>query len=248
MSLGEEDRAVLRETFRADASSRAARIAAALELVGAAADPDRLADARRSLANEAHALRGAAATVGLQEIETLAIELEDATMGTQTGSGQQVMSRAARELVDLLRSLSAAPASLDGSVAEPPRRAGGRPLILHVEDDATNVKLVEQIVALRPALDLVHARSGAEGLARAAELLPELIILDGRLPDTGGEQVIRELRRNPTTRVAHVVVLSGATGVAEKEALLAAGADAFLAKPVGVQDLLAAIDAGLVTS
>jgi chemosensory pili system protein ChpA (sensor histidine kinase/response regulator) len=104
---------------------------------------------------------------------------------------------------------------------------------------------VEQVIAMRPGLGLAHARTGGEALALAAELTPELILLDLRLPDAGGAQIVAELRRDPATRSAHIVVLSGETGPAERDAALAAGADAFLAKPVLVQELLEALAAGL---
>jgi CheY-like chemotaxis protein len=242
MNLSDEDRAALRDTFWADAARRADRLAAALD---ALVDPAVAGEALATLADEAHALRGAAATVGVEELEALAADVEEAVRGPARDDHDA--ARAARELLAALRASPPGRSNL-GAIERPGPQGDDRPLVLHIEDDPTSAKFVEHVVAMRQGIELVYAASAGEGMARAAELVPDLILLDMHLPDGRADALVRELRSNPATGAVRVVVLSGATRREEQERLLAAGADAFLAKPVTVKDLLDAIDSGIAAS
>lgn len=84
--------------------------------------------------------------------------------------------------------------------------------------------------------DVVTATTGAEALSVAAARPPDLVILDLGLPDLDGVEVVRGLRGWST---APIVILSGRTGSADKVTALDAGADDYLTKPFGVDELLA---------
>jgi two-component system KDP operon response regulator KdpE len=84
--------------------------------------------------------------------------------------------------------------------------------------------------------DVVTASTGVEALAAAAAHPPDLVILDLGLPDLDGVEVVRGLRGWST---APIVILSGRTGSADKVTALDAGADDYLTKPFGVDELLA---------
>jgi two-component system KDP operon response regulator KdpE len=84
--------------------------------------------------------------------------------------------------------------------------------------------------------DVVTAATGAEALAAAAAHPPDLVILDLGLPDLDGVEVVRGLRG---WSAAPIVILSGRTGSADKVTALDAGADDYLTKPFGVDELLA---------
>ena len=101
--------------------------------------------------------------------------------------------------------------------------------------------------ALRSVLQVHHytvdvAATGAEGLERAIERTPDLIILDLSLPDMSGLKVAEELR---TWYVGPIVVLSVRDGDADKIAALDLGADDYLTKPFSAGELLARIRAHL---
>jgi two-component system cell cycle response regulator len=112
--------------------------------------------------------------------------------------------------------------------------------ILIVDDIATNRILYRSRLAAAFYEPLVAA-SGAEGLAMAAELLPDLILLDLMLPDISGHDVLRRLRENPVTRDIPVIALTALVDSAVRLAAFAAGADDVIGKPAGDAMLLARV-------
>jgi two-component system KDP operon response regulator KdpE len=113
--------------------------------------------------------------------------------------------------------------------------------VLVVEDDAnlnTTLCATLRAAGYRP----VAARTAAEGLRWYAHYAPDLVLLDLGLPDRDGLAVIRELRAKGATPI---VVLSARNGEAMKVEALDLGADDYLAKPFGVNELLARLRAGL---
>jgi signal transduction histidine kinase/CheY-like chemotaxis protein len=113
--------------------------------------------------------------------------------------------------------------------------------LLYVEDTIANVRLIEEILRRRPSIALIPAMQGRLGLELAKEHRPDLILLDLHLPDLSGEEVLAELRRDAVTRRIPVVVLS-ADAKRDRAPLLAAGASAYLTKPIGVRRLLEVLD------
>jgi CheY-like chemotaxis protein len=114
--------------------------------------------------------------------------------------------------------------------------------VLYIEDDPVNFTLVERILEFRPALTLMHARSGASGVELAQAHRPKLILLDLNLPDMHGSEVLRELQREPATAQVPVVVLSADATPSQIERLLAAGARNYLTKPFDIDPFLAVVD------
>ncbi len=89
---------------------------------------------------------------------------------------------------------------------------------------------------------LLEAGSGAEGLKIAAAERPDLIVLDLGLPDMEGIEVCRQLR---SWTAAPILVLSARHSESEKTALLDAGADDYVTKPFGSEELAARVRAQL---
>ena len=86
--------------------------------------------------------------------------------------------------------------------------SGGPHAVLYVEDNPSNVRLVEQILRRQPAVRLTVALRGLEALDIARNDPPDLVLLDLHLPDLPGEEVLRMLRRDPRTESVPVVVVS----------------------------------------
>jgi two-component system KDP operon response regulator KdpE len=84
--------------------------------------------------------------------------------------------------------------------------------------------------------DVVTAPTGGEALRLAAAQPPDLVILDLGLPDLDGVEVVRGLRGWTS---APIIILSGRSGSADKVDALDAGADDYVTKPFGVDELLA---------
>lgn len=117
-----------------------------------------------------------------------------------------------------------------------------RPVVLHIEDNASNRKLVELVVSRRPSLELVEALDGETGLELARSLRPDLILLDLRLPGISGEDVLAQLRGDPVTADLRVVVISAEARPGETSRVIEAGAERYLVKPVDVEELLAVLE------
>ena len=114
--------------------------------------------------------------------------------------------------------------------------------VLYIEDDPVNFTLVERILEFRPALKLMHARSGGDGVELAQTYHPKLILLDLNLPDMHGSDVLRQLQNEPQTAAVPVVVLSADATPSQIERLLTAGARNYLTKPFDIDPFLAVVD------
>jgi signal transduction histidine kinase/CheY-like chemotaxis protein len=115
--------------------------------------------------------------------------------------------------------------------------------VLYIEDNVSNLQLVEQVLSRRPNVTLISAMRPRLGLELAAEHHPDLVLLDLHLPDMPGEEVLRRLQTSPRTAAVPVVILSADARASQIERLLAQGARAFLTKPLDVKELLTLLDA-----
>ena len=109
--------------------------------------------------------------------------------------------------------------------------------ILVVDDDPQLLRAMRITLHAR-GYDVVTAATGREAVDEAARRRPDLVVLDLGLPDIDGLDVIRTLRG--WTEIP-IVVLSGRTSGGDKVGALDAGADDYVTKPFGVEELLARI-------
>jgi PAS domain S-box-containing protein len=115
--------------------------------------------------------------------------------------------------------------------------------LLCIEDNLSNLRLIQRILARRPEVNLISATLGSNGLALAREHLPDLLLLDIHLPDIAGEEILRQLRADPRTAQIPIIMVSADATLAQIERLRSAGANDYLTKPIDVRKLLALIDA-----
>lgn len=115
--------------------------------------------------------------------------------------------------------------------------------VLSIEDNLANTRLLHEIIARRPEWRLVTAGQGQLGLDLAASDPPDLILLDLHLPDVSGGEVLRRLKARPQTAGVPVVILSADATLGRVDRLRAAGAEAYLTKPIDVAQLLELLDA-----
>lgn len=150
--------------------------------------------------------------------------------------------KAARDLLAIInQELGEGPTVADRPKAAP-EAAPALCDVLYIEDDPVNFTLVERILEFRPALRLMHARSGGSGVELARAHVPKLILLDLNLPDMHGSEVLRQLQDEPTTAKVPVVVLSADATPSQIERLLTAGARNYLTKPFDIDPFLAVVD------
>jgi PAS domain S-box-containing protein len=132
-----------------------------------------------------------------------------------------------------------APAKRNGSH---PESNVGRRTILYIEDNLSNITLIEQMLAEQPEIKLITAMRGQLGIELARKHSPDLILLDLHLPDLPGWEVLSRLQRDAATREIPVVVISADVTSHQIKRLMAAGARAYLTKPFDMQEFFRIIE------
>jgi len=114
--------------------------------------------------------------------------------------------------------------------------------VLYIEDNPVNTLLVQELILHREDLALVCEADGASGAIRAAELLPDLVLLDMQLPDMDGFEVLRRLRTNPSTARIPCIALSANAMPSDIDRALAAGFSDYWTKPIDVNGFMRSLD------
>lgn len=125
--------------------------------------------------------------------------------------------------------------------------SGAGRTVLYVEDNLASLELVERALRHRPALRVIPLMQGGLALELAAQHHPDLVLLDLHLPDIDGDEVLRRLKDGERTSDIPVIMLSADASERNPPKFRAAGACAYLTKPIRVRDLLDAIDEALVS-
>ncbi len=115
-------------------------------------------------------------------------------------------------------------------------------MVLYIEDNLSNLDLVERILQKRAGLRLIQAIRRDLGLRLAREQQPHVILLDLDLPDLDGREMLRRLRADPATKDIPVVVASANALPRGIEQLHAAGANSYVTKPIGVREFFRVLD------
>ncbi len=175
------------------------------------------------------------------------VELMDGVLGAQ--SAVNVGSVFWIEL-----KLTPAPRFSNGESARPaptgPRPPEGTPprTLLYVEDNPSNLELVEQLVARRPDLHLLSAADGNLGVEFALAYHPEVILMDITLPGISGIEAMKILRANPASAQIPIIALSANAIPRDIEKALAAGFFDYLTKPIKIDKFMEVLDAALAFS
>jgi signal transduction histidine kinase/ActR/RegA family two-component response regulator len=122
---------------------------------------------------------------------------------------------------------------------------GGQHLVLYVEDNPANLKLVEEIVRLRADLRLISAPDARLGIDLARAHQPEIILMDLNLPGMSGLEALQVLREDPDTAAIPVIALTANAMPRDVERGLAAGFFRYLTKPINIPMFNEAIDSTL---
>ena len=114
--------------------------------------------------------------------------------------------------------------------------------LLYIEDNPANLRLVAQILALRPKIRLLSAHEATLGLELARQHRPELILMDINLPGLSGVDALKLLRRDEATSKIPVIAVSANAMLKDIEQGFKEGFDDYITKPIDVDKLLQAID------
>jgi CheY-like chemotaxis protein/MinD-like ATPase involved in chromosome partitioning or flagellar assembly len=114
--------------------------------------------------------------------------------------------------------------------------------ILIIDDDVDTLRLVG-LMLQRQGYEISAASNGTQGLAKALEERPDLILLDVMMPDMDGYEVARRLRKNPVTQTVPILMFTAKTQLDDKVAGFEVGADDYLTKPTHPTELQAHVRA-----
>jgi len=114
--------------------------------------------------------------------------------------------------------------------------------VLVVEDNELNLKLFCDLLR---AHDYVAepVRDGREAVARARDFAPDLIIMDIQMPHVTGYEIILELKADEGLRTIPVMAVTAYAGREDEERIRAAGADAYVSKPISLARFMEAVGA-----
>jgi two-component system, cell cycle response regulator DivK len=116
-----------------------------------------------------------------------------------------------------------------------------KPVILVVEDNERNRKLVRTILEFR-GYEVVECEDGAPSLELARTHRPVLVLMDIQLPTMNGVEALQRLRADPDTQAIPVIAVTASVTPSERERVVAAGFNAYIAKPIDVMSFGPMID------
>ena len=120
--------------------------------------------------------------------------------------------------------------------------SGATGTVLYVEDNISNYRLVERLLAHRPGVHLEAAMQGRLGLDLAREILPDLVLLDLNLPDVDGGEVLARIKDDPRTAHIPVVVVTADAASGRTDRLRELGARDCITKPFQLREFLRILD------
>jgi len=112
--------------------------------------------------------------------------------------------------------------------------------ILVIEDHEDNRRIVRDLLTSR-GYDIVEAATGADGVQLAIAQRPDLILMDVDLPDIDGYEATRRLKADPALRSIPVVAVTSYALSGDEARAMAAGCEAYVAKPFSPRALLAKV-------
>jgi two-component system cell cycle response regulator DivK len=112
--------------------------------------------------------------------------------------------------------------------------------ILVVEDQEDNRQIIRDLLT-SAGYELVEAVDGAEGVRLAESERPDLILMDIQLPVLDGHEATRRIKQNPELRHIPIIVVTSYALSGDDQKAMAAGSDAYMAKPFSPRQLLATI-------
>ncbi len=137
-------------------------------------------------------------------------------------------------------------ANAHGQVTVP--AAGRQHTLLYVEDNPANMKLVEQIIARHPGIQLLTAITGTAGVELARRAHPDVILMDINLPGISGFDALKILQASPDTAGIPVIALSANAMQRDIDMGLKAGFFRYIPKPIKVSEFMDALVLALKTT
>ncbi len=112
--------------------------------------------------------------------------------------------------------------------------------VLIIDDEDTIAKMIADVLESKVS-DVIISSSGAEGLYRAREFEPDVIVLDLNMPGMDGFEVMNKLRKNQKTADIPVLIITVDDTAKNKKKGIELGAEKFLSKPFSINALEKAV-------
>lgn len=116
--------------------------------------------------------------------------------------------------------------------------------VLIIDDSPTEIHVFKTILE-KNQIQVSVANNGEEGIEKALEILPDLILMDVVMPGKNGFQATRDLSRNPATSTIPVIIITTKDQETDKIWGMRQGAKDYLVKPANEKELMASIDKAL---
>ncbi|MEO7742605.1 MAG: response regulator [Usitatibacter sp.] len=116
-----------------------------------------------------------------------------------------------------------------------------KPVVMMVEDNERNRKLARTILEFR-GYEVVELEDGEHAVARAKECKPVLVLMDIQLPKVDGITALGMLRADPETAAIPVIAVTASVTPSEREKVVEAGFNAYVAKPIDVMSFGELVD------
>jgi two-component system cell cycle response regulator DivK len=113
--------------------------------------------------------------------------------------------------------------------------------ILYIEDNPDNRLLIRRVLQAE-GYEVFEAMDGQIGMQRAAEMQPDLILMDINLPEIDGYEVTARLKQLPGLNRIPIIAVTANVMKGDREKTLAAGCDGYIQKPIDIDLLPEQID------
>ena len=133
-----------------------------------------------------------------------------------------------------------------GEAIETAAPAERKPLVVFADDNADMREYVTNLLGWKH--EVIPAANGKQALETAMRTSPDLVVTDVMMPEMDGFALLEALRRNPSTRIVPVIMLSARAGEEASIGGLEAGADDYLTKPFSARELVARVEAQIKMS
>ena len=139
------------------------------------------------------------------------------------------------------------PEAADATRTPKQRYQANRKRILIVEDDRLSLIVLRQLLTAQ-GYEILQSSEGWDGIHRARNEQPDLIVMDIKLPDISGLDATLLLKKDDQTKNIPIIAVTAFVTPADKANALRSGCDAYIAKPVNMNNLLGTVEAFLSSS
>jgi len=108
-------------------------------------------------------------------------------------------------------------------------------------DDSSTILMMEKFILRNGSYEIVTASDGEEGVRKALELRPDLVLLDVIMPKMGGFEACRRLREEEATRTTPIIMVTTRGEATNVESGWTAGCSDYITKPINSIELLAKV-------